>query len=55
MATKPKGIPTLEDLAAWRFELNAQRNLKNKGTIDFKEQIKIMNFILDKANKKGTI
>ena len=46
MATKIRLIPTLEGKTAKDFVEKADRNLSNKGTIDFSKQVNAVHKIL---------
>ena len=51
MAIAIKSIPVLKDKAAERFIKQADENVKLKETIEFSEQVKIAEKILEKAKK----
>jgi hypothetical protein len=52
MAIAIKSIPTLENKAAQAFVKNADEALKNRGTVNFAQQVKTANSILAKAKLK---
>jgi hypothetical protein len=52
MAIAIKSIPTLENKVAQAFITKAESSVKDRGTIDFSEQVKTANSILAKAQLK---
>jgi hypothetical protein len=55
MATPIRAIPVLEGEVARRFLREMKKAEKERGTIDFSQQRKNYNLMLQKAREKGTI
>ena len=53
MSIKIKIIPTLKGRTAERFTRFASKNVQNRGTVDFSEEVKIAQRILAKSDFKG--